>query len=150
VAIKYKPKKGQVLICNFQEAKSKRNSQAIQRPGGRVGGQKQDLRGFVPPEMIKRRPVIVLSNRSNDLCVVVPLSTTKPYKILTWHHRVSGLNLPHPYDDDVSWAKCDHIHTVCYERLSGLNYGNRQYKNIFLDDTDFHAVYKCVLEVIKL
>ncbi len=34
--------------------------------------------GFVAPEMVKRRPVVVISRlrRRADLCTVVPLSTT--------------------------------------------------------------------------
>ena len=149
MAIRYKPRKGQVLICDFQEAKSRRNSQATQRPGGSTTGQKKDLRGFVPPEMVKRRPVVVLSNKSSRLCTVVPFSTSAPDPVLTWHHSISGLDLPDSYDEDTVWAKCDLIYTVCFDRLFGLKFKNREYRNVYLEESDFKAVYKCVLEAIK-
>ncbi|WP_366938186.1 type II toxin-antitoxin system PemK/MazF family toxin [uncultured Brevundimonas sp.] len=44
--------------------------------------------GFRPPEMVKRRPCIVLSPPIRDrkqLCTVVPLSTTPPRQIQDHH-----------------------------------------------------------------
>ena len=149
MAIRYKPKKGQILICDFQEAKSKRNSQATQRPGGSTTGQKRDLRGFVPPEMVKPRPLVVLSNKSRNLCTVVPLSTTDPVPVRTWHHSISGLDLPDSFNEDTVWAKCDLIYTVCYERLFRLKFKKREYRKVYLEESDFKAIYKCVLEAIK-
>lgn len=100
--------------------------------------------------MVKKRPVVVLSNKSRNLCTVVPLSTTDPVPVLTWHHSISGLVLPNPYDEyDTVWAKCDLIYTVCFERLFGLKFEKREYKNVYLEESDFEAVYECVLEAIK-
>jgi uncharacterized protein YifN (PemK superfamily) len=151
MAITYKPKRGQVLICDFQEAKSRRNSQVLQRPGGPESGQKRDLRGFVPPEMIKKRPVVVLANRSKYLCVLVPLSNSEPNPVCRWHHQLPDLKIP-GWSETISWAKCDLIYTVCWDRLFPLKLKGtpRNYIQIFLERSDFEAIHKCVLEAIAI
>lgn len=61
------PNKGTLLMCNFTT-------------------------GFQPPEMVKIRPVIVISPRRRDnaqTCIVVPLSTQKPTKIKPWHINIA-------------------------------------------------------------
>ena len=47
--------------------------------------------GFKAPEMIKRRPVVVISPRPrglNPLCTIVPLSTTAPNTVEPFHYRM--------------------------------------------------------------
>ena len=59
MALKFHPKPGTILVCDFRQ-------------------------GFRAPEMIKRRPVVVVSPRlrnRTDLCTVVPLSTIEPRPI---------------------------------------------------------------------
>ena len=53
MAINFHPRLGQVLYCDFKT-------------------------GFRPPEMVKARPVVVLSRNHHELCTVVPLSGTEP------------------------------------------------------------------------
>ncbi len=78
-------------------------------------------KGFQVPEMVKRRPAIVLSppipGRS-FLCTVVPLSTTAPNPILP-HHMQITLNpaLPAPYANPNMWVKGDIVLTVAFHRL---------------------------------
>ena len=63
MALKYPPKVGTLWICDFNT-------------------------GFKPPEMIKRRPVVVISpRRSTELCTIVPLSTTVPDPLVALAHR---------------------------------------------------------------
>ena len=93
MAIIYAPKSGTVLICSFT--------------------------GTVP-EMIKRRPVVLLSSVSPRLAIVVPLSTTWPQPIMPWHYllRLPEL-LPEPYNKGIEcWVKGDMIATVSFERLN--------------------------------
>jgi uncharacterized protein YifN (PemK superfamily) len=55
MAIHFHPQRGTIVVCDF--------------------------RGFEAPEMQKRRPVVVVSPRlrhRDNLCTVVPLSTTAP------------------------------------------------------------------------
>jgi mRNA interferase MazF len=108
--------------------------------------------GFKPPEMVKRRPAVVLSppiaGRSM-LCTVVPLSTTAPNRILP-HHLEITLNppLPHPYNNPTMWVKGDIVLTVAFHRLrllfSGWEQGQRVYDVRVLDHGTFTAIQRCV------
>ncbi|WP_350029107.1 type II toxin-antitoxin system PemK/MazF family toxin, partial [Caballeronia sp. GAFFF1] len=54
-------------------------------------------RGFVPPEMVKKRAVVVISRSETHgrrLCTVVPLSTTAPAPALAWHVLLTQNPLP--------------------------------------------------------
>jgi len=64
MAIKYHPEIGTIVICDFK--------------------------GFVKPEMIKRRPAVIISPRiryRDKLCPIVPLSTTPPNPIMAYHYN---------------------------------------------------------------
>lgn len=110
MALKFFPEQGAILICDF--------------------------RGFMEPEMIKRRPVVVISPKrkhGSRLCTVVPLSASSPRPVEKWHVRMEMEPLlPDPYDQRVCWAKCDMIYQVSFERLTvpffgKLSDGSRMY-----------------------
>lgn len=88
------------------------------------------LGGFVPPEMVKRRPAIVVSPRlphRDGLCAVVPLSTTPPEYELNYVVKIElDPLLPAPFDSPVMWVKCDMIATVGFERLDLFRTGRDQ------------------------
>jgi mRNA interferase MazF len=104
MGIQYPPQVGSVLRCDFTAA------------------EKSSTRGFSPPEMIKRRPVIVLATPSPRLCIVVPTSTTEPKSLKPFHYRIKwDPLLPKPYNTSkYSWVKGDHIYTVSFDRLDLL------------------------------
>ena len=80
-----------------------------------------DFTGLKAPEMIKKRPVVVISPRrrrlKNMLCTVVPLSTTVPNPVELFHHRMNPRSVPVELGAQESWAKCDMLYTVSLERL---------------------------------
>jgi mRNA interferase MazF len=106
--------------------------------------------GFVPPEMVKRRPAVVLVGRlphRNNLCTVVPLSGTESPADRLYHCRIElEAPLPEPFSQAVWWAKSDMLATVGFNRidlfrtdrdlhgkrkyLSGLKVGERQFADI--------------------
>jgi uncharacterized protein YifN (PemK superfamily) len=109
-----------------------------------------DYTGFVEPEMVKVRSVVVLAkSRTNGrLITVVPLSTTPPDKVLTCHHKLS--RNPHPDEDPELevWAKCDMVYTVS---LSRVNYyktkprrgGRATYHSTLMTSSDdFRAIQR--------
>jgi mRNA interferase MazF len=77
--------------------------------------------GFRPPEMVKRRPCIVLSPPipgRTQLCAVVPLSTKPPNPVLAHHLQiVLDPPLPDPYSSPQMWVKADIMLTVAFHRL---------------------------------
>lgn len=118
-----------------------------------------DYKGFVPPEMVKRRPAIVVSPNfkyRDDLCSVVPLSTTEPDVIMPYHCKLEWSNpLPPPYNSPFHWVKADMFATVSFSRLSlphnGKDrYGKRQYITRTVSAADLKIIRQCILNAIDL
>jgi uncharacterized protein YifN (PemK superfamily) len=85
-----------------------------------------DFAGYISPEMIKRRPVVVLAahKRNSKLVAVVPLSTTRPDPVEEHHYRLLQNPLPGLSAAEV-WAKCDMVAVVSTERLDLIRTGRR-------------------------
>jgi uncharacterized protein YifN (PemK superfamily) len=121
----FHPKQGHFLICDFD-------------------------RGFVTPEIVKIRPVIVISksdthHNGRKLCTVVAISTAAPNPIHHWHFKLpANIN---PLSNTPSWVKCDMIYTVSYERLNKphkkTNKG-REYLSIRISDQNLKTILACV------
>jgi len=108
--------------------------------------------GFRPPEMVKRRPALVLSPPilgREFMCSIVPLSTTEPNHVHTHHMQLSfDPPLPHPYDSPIMWLKGDIVLTVAFHRLrllfSGWNQGQRVYDVRVVEPDTLERVRVCV------
>lgn len=121
----YFPKRGDVLLCDFS-------------------------RGFVAPEMVKPgRPVVVISDsdrHAQGLCTVVPLSSVAPNPVRAWHHKIPENPLPTSFAGD-SWAKCDMLYTVSFQRLDKPHKKARQGRTYFVPQVDaaaLAAIIACV------
>lgn len=115
--------------------------------------------GFRAPEMVKRRPAVVVSPRlprRDGLCAVVPLSTAPPVADLPYLCRlVVTPTLPAPFDAAVMWAKCDMLATVCFERLDLFRtgrdqYGKRKYLHPRLPPDDLRRIRAAMLHGLGL
>ena len=98
MSIQFKPTKGSILMCDFS-------------------------RGFVEPEMVKIRPVIVLkANSRSRLVTVIPLSTMEPNPVQDYHLEIPMKELPNYayFNSKTSWLKGDMIYTVSWRRLSPI------------------------------
>lgn len=133
MALQHHPEPGTILICDFH--------------------------GFRSPEMLKRRPVVVISPRLRQrykLCTVVPLSTTPPIPPAAYHYRLhTSPPLPEPYSEAHHWVKADMVYTVSFDRLSlpfaGKDaQGKRQYDERVIDRADLRAIQACVLHGLGL
>jgi uncharacterized protein YifN (PemK superfamily) len=97
--IKFIPERGHILLCNFDLAN-------------------------VPPEMRKKRRVLVVSPRSHNRarrCVVVPFSATQPTDMTAAYVPFpSGIyaSLSRP-----TWAICNAVAHVSFERLDRVRVG---------------------------
>ena len=132
MALQYHPDLGTIVICDFSG---------------------------IRPEMVKRRPAIIISPRfrtRNGLCTVVPLSTTEPSLIMPYHYRLTvAPSLPAPYDSPFHWVKCDMLATVSFRRLNlpfnGRDAtGKRQYDTRVIGTDDLNQIRKCILHAIDL
>jgi mRNA interferase MazF len=114
-----------------------------------------DYRGFMEPEMVKTRPVIVVSprlRRRGHLIGVVPLSTTAPTPVEAYHCLIELHNpLPPPFDNPIMWAKCDMYSVVSMQRLDRFKEikqrhgGKRQWRVGKASATQIIALKKAVL-----
>lgn len=119
--LQFYPKAGQIYICDFT--------------------------GFVPPEMNKLRPVVVISPRlphRSGIVALVPFSTTGPLHGLPFCVRLSKNYLPGDPDLPV-WAKCDMLLNVGLHRLSAIKIGKRKYHYPSLTPGDLKNVKAGVL-----
>lgn len=114
-----------------------------------------DYEGFKKPEMIKPRPVIVLSSSRArpDLCIVVPLSRTPPEILQKWHIPLSRAS---SWDRQKRWVKCDMINTVSFRRLDRWMKGNNQrtgkrmYLSFKISDDDFNLIKLAITHILSL
>lgn len=79
--------------------------------------------GFKPPEMIKVRPVVIVSRKHDQVCTVVPLSTVESYEHSPCYVEISPESLPRPLSSRRCWAKCDMLSTVAHWRLDRIQEG---------------------------
>jgi uncharacterized protein YifN (PemK superfamily) len=116
-----------------------------------------DFRGFEAPEMIKRRPVVVLASHKTNarLVAVIPLSTSAPTQLELHHYQL----LQNPLPDEpakVVWAKCDMVAVVSTERLDLIRLnrrrpdGKREYLRSKLGQDQFDEIRKGVAHALGL
>ena len=126
--ITYHPKEGELFICDYPK-------------------------DMAAPEMIKKRPVIVVSpslKHRGSLVTVVPLSSTEPKLLMPYHVQLAfDPALPEPWNKNPCWAICDHAMTVGFHRLNLIRlgkdqYGKRKYYQFRLDIERLSALRKAI------
>lgn len=136
MALKYHPKPGTILMCDFSK-------------------------GFAEPEMVKKRPVIVISpkmKRCAGLCTVVAISTVRPDPIEHWHYQLPKPSMPRArlFQQKDSWIKGDMIYRVGFHRLDLIQLDRerfaekRAYFTQRLGREQMAEVYACVLHSLNL
>jgi uncharacterized protein YifN (PemK superfamily) len=110
---------------------------------------------MIPPEMVKRRDVVVVARHPHNpkLVTVIPLSASQPDKVEAYHHQLT--KDPRPDGDSMRaiWAKCDMLYTVSLERLDRHylhSRSGRQLVNVMLPDDEFMAIRRCVAIALNL
>ncbi len=110
-----------------------------------------DFAGFVLPEMIKIRPVVVIAKHKHNehLVTIVPLSTTAPRRLEAYHHAF----MVNPLPDKVKlscWAKCDMVATVSLSRLDRYKQPRGKFIVPQISEADFEALKTCVASALNL
>jgi mRNA interferase MazF len=116
--------------------------------------------GFCIPEMVKRRPVVVISPKIANrpgLCTIVCLSTDAPDPVMPYHCQIDlRPRLPAPrWESDGVWIKGDMVYSVAFHRLDLVRLGKdaqgvRKYLLDPLSDDNIRAIRKCVLRSVGL
>lgn len=121
--LRFHPKAGTLLICDFA--------------------------GNIIPEIVKRRPVVVITPRlphRDGLCTIVPLSSKPPDHPQPFHVLLSQSYLPGETID--SWAKCDLVCSVSMKRLDRVKAGHRKFIAPMLSAADLAAIRQGVLAAL--
>lgn len=130
------PRPGQILKCDFSE-------------------------GFKEPEIVKRRPVVVLASFDTrpGLVTVACLSTQEPDPPRDYHMEMQKGMLPQlgEFQKDTTWLKGDMVYTVGFHRLDRIRLGKkdpltgkRVYFTQRLSRETMKSVYTCVLHGLKI
>lgn len=104
-----------------------------------------DFRGYIAPEIIKTRPVVIISPnhmRRPGLVTVVPLSTTAPDPIEGYHYQLNGNPVPGSNEPEV-WAKCDLVATVCVSRLDRVKIGRGNFETGHVSMDQVRQIRRC-------
>ncbi|GAW42051.1 PemK-like protein [Brevundimonas sp. SH203] len=134
MAIREHPKIGTILMCDFDS-------------------------GFTPPEMVKRRPVVVVSPKivaRPGLCTVVPLSTTAPDPVMQFHCQIDLPDLlPDWLDKKGVWVKADMMVAVALSRLDFIRLaksrqGKREYCFSTITSDNLRTIRGCILAGLGL
>jgi uncharacterized protein YifN (PemK superfamily) len=136
VAIIFHPSPGQILFCDFSQ-------------------------GFKEPEIVKHRPVVILSGAirgRSKLVTIVPLSTVKPETIQPYHYLMPKQSMPmlDIFQRNDSWLKGDMLYTVGFHRLDLIQLGDkdangkRQYYKARLGREQMKPIYQCVMHGLNL
>jgi uncharacterized protein YifN (PemK superfamily) len=132
--IREHPEPGTILVCDFNA-------------------------GFREPEMVKRRPVVVVSPKISiraGLCTVVALSTTPPSPVMSYHcELVLDPPLPEPWNKGAMWVKGDMIvasgsHRLDFIRTGKNELGERVYREEQIPADDLRRVRSCILSALGL
>jgi uncharacterized protein YifN (PemK superfamily) len=124
--INFHPKPGMVLICDYST-------------------------GFVPPEMVKKRRVIVVSpyqRNKRGICTVIPLSTSTPEHLEDFHYRFPAGKYNFLSASDDSWVKADMLATVSFSRLDRVRVGHN-FIAPSLNESDFQSVIDCIQKYLE-
>jgi len=131
MSLEFYPDYGTVLICDFST-------------------------GFQPPEMVKKRPVVIVSPRKRynaETVTIVPLSTRPPHAIHAWQHLIDSSVLPKHFQMKPTWAKCDMITNVALWRLDRMREkinGQRIYSAPHLIQSDIEAIRRGLMVHLAL
>ena len=109
--------------------------------------------GFRPPEMVKVRPVVVVSKRkwNRRTCIVVPCSAVA--SVCTLRVNAALPQRKYQFLARDSWAKCDCPYTISVKRLSVIRDDDGSAVNsrrTRLDDSDLRRIRKFVGKAIGL
>jgi uncharacterized protein YifN (PemK superfamily) len=118
-----------------------------------------DFRDFQVPEMVKNRPVVIISPKIKNrpgLCTVVSLSTEPPEHIMPYHRQIDiRPHLPKRWESDGVWIKGDMVYAVAFWRLNFLSHGKgldgkRNYHYACVSDENLKEIRLCVLRAMGL
>lgn len=136
MAIEFHPRPGQILMCDFSV-------------------------GFKEPEIVKKRPVVVLTpamRGRHELVTIAALSTSTPDPVRDYHCQLPKASLPQlgNFQEKETWVKGDMVYTVGFHRLDLIKLnkrgpgGKRQYFNQKLGRERMKEIYGCVLHGMNL
>ena len=134
MALTFQPRVGQVIICDY---------------GDHITPPNPD--GHMPPEMRKRRLVVVMNSKHYGGCVVVPLSATHSEHETRkgYHIEISEADMPDIvcFPKTTRWAKCNMVQMASKDRLDRAQ-SSRGSKFVYLDPRIVEQIQRGIIKVI--
>src|ERR1035437_920199 len=128
MGIKFIPKPGQVLMCDFAS------------------------NGFIRPEMQKVRHCVVVSpryRRHTGCCIIVPFSTVVPDPVEPHHYKIPADKYSFFRPGEDTWAKADMTSHFSFDRLDRvLDHG--RYASPSLQPEDFQGIQEAVIYALGM
>lgn len=139
MAITYAPKVGELLECHYGEFPE---------------GTNLNFNNRIPPEIVKKRMVVVLNGKiCRNSVIVVPISSSKDVgKIREQLHIAIDQNLiqeTHFYDRRERWAKSEIIQHVSKVRLFKIKDSNGQQLTQYLPREVVAEIQRAVIKAIS-
>ncbi|AKH63163.1 MULTISPECIES: type II toxin-antitoxin system PemK/MazF family toxin [Photorhabdus] len=135
MAIRYRPRIGEILECDFG-----------------LPAQPDHFNGRIPPEMVKKRMVVIMNARlcSNGY-LVVPISSTLNNDGIARGYHVeldqSIFQITNFYDRRRRWALVHHMQIVNTNRLFKLR-DNKQTFQQYLTREDVEKIQRAIIKII--
>ena len=110
-----------------------------------------DFSGYVMPEIVKTRRVVIVSPRNHaaQVVLVVPVSTTAPKKILPVHVHILAPSYRCFQHQEV-WVKADLVAHVRMDRLDRVKIGGRFIHTEQISPGHLKQVYQALLHALGL
>lgn len=107
-----------------------------------------DLAGMREPEIVKVRPVVIISPRlpyRSGLVTIVPISLSPPRHEVPYNYKLSKNYNPLESDDLDCWAKCDLVMNLSLTRLDSFKVGRRKWETPTILPHDLRGIRVGVL-----
>lgn len=134
MALTFQPRVGQVIICDYGDHTTP-----------------PDPDGHMPPEMRKRRLVVVMNSKHFGGCVVVPLSATHSENETKrgYHIEISEADMPDivGFPKTTRWAKCNMIQMASKDRLDRAQ-SSHGFKFVYLDPKIVEQIQRGIIKVV--
>lgn len=142
MAITYRPKVGEVLECDFGQFKLLADGSFDSR----------NFDGRIPPEMIKRRLVVVLNGKLGGSCIVVPISSTQDMgggsRGLHVYLKPDLFRVTNFYDRRDRWAKAELVQPVSTKRLYKLTDDGQRF-DLYLPRSEVELIQRAVIKGVS-
>ena len=101
-----------------------------------------DFKGLEIPEIIKKRPVVIIKKHKQNsrLVYVLPISNTVPEPMRPYHFKINEGFCKEYFNAEPHYVKIDMIYTVSIARLDSVKLESGERVIPVIDSDEFNAI----------